>query len=194
MKNSSMRIVLLCFLLIFPLTTAFAGSGGSGIIVYGPSIAVPALGGPALVLLALLLGVVTLRLLKSRQAPGSHWLIVATGVTALVSGGSGFKLINDALAGVTPPSNLSMTLDAGGVLNVPAFQQCYDVFNNSNGTQYVERIQNLNGWVLGSCANAGVSTANAGSFVGTCSDNPPTRLLVNEFCTIYATSPDSNSG
>lgn len=91
--------------LLSTAVAAFGGSAGAaaqgGSMSYGP-LAVPALGGTALVVLAALLALFALRYAKLNQS-GSRMLTIALAVTALSSAGGGVHFINKAYAGGATP-------------------------------------------------------------------------------------------
>jgi hypothetical protein len=89
---------------VLPLTVVGAGSFSAGALAqtmsYGP-LAVPTLGGSALIVLAALLALFALRYAKQNQSRGGSLLTVALVVAALSSAGGGLQLISNAEAGMS---------------------------------------------------------------------------------------------
>jgi len=183
-KYFSSAILFVSLLSISSLATA--GLNGGGILIaYQPAVAasIPTLGGFGLVMLTLLLAVVAVRMIKNQQNSGTTWLLTAICVTALATGSSGIKLISDAYAMYNTEY---MTSDSGGTVTVGSLG-CTHVFNDTSVTQEIINIDSGE-YFVGSCANGG-SSANGGSYRGTCSDNPSTSLNVDDYCEIQVYPP-----
>jgi len=163
---------------------AAAGIPGA-IITYGPvsaaSASIPTISGSLLIALAVLLMLVAFRLLKDRPHAGSKLVIAVAAITALATGAGGIKLVADAHAGA--PSQFPMTNEDGGTLTLPPGGP-FQVFNNTNVTQEIKKIEN-------NCLNGGsnggqplVQTLNGGqTSKGTCQVS--TRLApATEYCEI----------
>ncbi|MGV6826628.1 MAG: midcut-by-XrtH protein [bacterium] len=165
------------------LTPAVSLAGNGGSILYRPlANAVPTTGGMALVVLAALLGLIGFRMMKQREQAGTNWLVAAIAVSAMVSAGSGVKLINDAYA---IPSVYPMTNEGGGVVDLPSSGGCWIVQNQTTVTQQIiDVIPDNPGVVLGACSNGGAPLANGGAYRGTCNDDPGTILGEAEICDI----------
>ncbi|MGV6826629.1 MAG: midcut-by-XrtH protein [bacterium] len=181
MIGSVQRFLGILVMLSVP-AVSFAGNGGS--ILYRPvANAVPTTGGMALIVLAALLGLIGFRMMKQREQAGTNWLVAAIAVSAMVSAGSGVKLISDAYAtyGVYP-----MTEAGGGQVVLPFVKgpECIIVQNQTTSPQEIYDIQPDGSHILGACANGGVVIANGGEYRGTCSDDPSTILGSGEICDI----------
>lgn len=71
-----------------------------GTLTHGPSAtSVPTLGGYALILLAVLLGLVAFRTMRTRQHNGASLVVALTAILAIASGVGGVNLVSEAWAG-----------------------------------------------------------------------------------------------
>ncbi|MCB1865579.1 MAG: midcut-by-XrtH protein [Chromatiales bacterium] len=174
---------------------ANGGNGGAALIIYEPtSFAVPASGGYVLVALAMLLAVVAFRLLKRPTGERSGFFVMALGVTALATGSGGVKLISDARASL----NLLLEFNSGGAYLVPPSDVpvCWTVENAAQVPHAITSIQAQSGYMIGSCVNGGAPVGpaingGAGTYRGTCDDNPSTKLRPGDFCDLLAV-PDGD--
>ncbi|MCB1865556.1 MAG: midcut-by-XrtH protein [Chromatiales bacterium] len=175
------------------LEVAAGGNGGAGMIYHEPfARQVPTASGIALVALALLLATLAFRLVRRPSGEGSRFLTLAIAATAIAAGGSGVKLISDAVA-APPPDMINA---AGGQVTVPADEMCYTVNNLTGAPQQITQMTANPPWQLTSCTNGGafVPAANGGIFVGTCQAAPGTILQPGQNCTIYALNLSANGG
>ena len=171
-------------------TEALAGvpNGGSvtvGTVTHAPSsVSVPMLGGAGLVVLSALLALVAVRFLKDRKRSGGQFMVLALAASVLATGGSGLKLINDAIA---IPASVLLSNSSGGAVDIP--DQGYSLVLNNTGT--TQRITNLSAEPEcffeppGNGGNGGINGGNGGDYRGTCSDSPPTVLGDQEYCEVF---------
>ncbi len=89
-------------------------------VVFAPASigGIPTLSGGMLLILSLLLAAVAFRIVKQHQS-GTSMLLGIIGVTALMSGAGGVKLLSDAQAGIipTPLVGGSVTVDPASFFN-----------------------------------------------------------------------------
>lgn len=125
LKEEIMKVIkniskIVAFVLLPLFVNSFTFATGATVVIAGPMAPIPTLSGTMLVILSLLLFVVALRVAKQKN--GSNFFISLIGVFALVSGGSGIKLVTDAHAG----------LGGGTILLDPGIQTSYRLINDVN--------------------------------------------------------------
>ncbi|SDU08853.1 midcut-by-XrtH protein [Halopseudomonas salegens] len=138
-------------------TSLHAGSvsGPIGSIDHSPFVAsIPTLGGWALIILALLMGVIAFHKVRGAIRPGMPMAAVMLAAGALLSAGSGFKLVGHVEAEI-PVIPVSLTAPSGGtvVLLAPLPQfgaemwiERFQVTNQSNVTQEITGIGSEEGF------------------------------------------------
>lgn len=152
-----------------------------GTLIYGPgSTSVPALGGSALMVLAILLAVIAFRVMRTQQHKGLNLVVALTALTALASGVGGINMMSDAWA---PPGNFVNMGTAGGG-SVKLVNGPNQVTNTTGVPQKVLEIQLDPGCSSGEF-NGGVAVPlNGGGSVGECDDNPSTTVPPASYCTL----------
>ncbi|MFT4518071.1 MAG: hypothetical protein ACI9JM_000448 [Halioglobus sp.] len=139
---------------------------------------VPMLGGVGLVVLAGLLGLVAVRFMKDSNRSGGQFLMLAIAASALASGGSGIKLINDAYA----DASVQLSDSSGGVVTIP-FPGFHEVFNNTGVPQQINDIDLNPGYSLQEIfIRSGNGGNRGGSLEGQCDDKPSTVLAPGGSC------------
>lgn len=150
------------------LMSANVQAGNLGTITYAPTAAVPGLQGVGLLLLAVLLGVVALRLMAKSS---NRWsALAALGVSATVAGLGGVQILQDVSA-ITVPIQLNNP--AGGTASVPTF---YQEYINSSGV-VLNIVSVTSPTCVGDSADLEAATRVA---LPHCFDLP--TLQVNESC------------
>lgn len=173
-------------------SNVFAGSS-VGSIVYGSGAsAVPALGGSALIVLAILLAVIAFRILRTQQHRGVNLVVALTAIAAVASGAGGVRLVSDANAVAVGVVN--MTSESGGTVQL--FPGPNEVTNVTSVPLTILEIQLVNGCVIADRLNGGnggagdavdIQANGGGTFVGYCDDNPSTTVPPGDFCGIVIT-------
>jgi hypothetical protein len=181
----------------FASAATLAGNGGAvlvGEVTHSPALAVPVLGGVGLLALAALLGLFGYRVLRRDHGAGTKWLLVACVTTALASGGSGIKLINDAYA----PPPMVQFLNAQGA-TIPFFEEDVNTNNggacsfNAGGSRFVTvvnrtvRTQFLTDVTIaddGPCKRIEGNGGNGGVPPDECVDTPPLEMSPDDSCEI----------
>lgn len=194
---------LLAGLLISSLTLAGDNGAQVGEVTHSPtleSIAVPALGGVGLLALTVLLGLFGYRVLKGEHGAGTKWLLAACVTTALASGGSGLKLINDAYAIVMVSfvdaqgdtieffeSDVNISFNGGCSVNA-GDKGFVTVANSTGETQFLTDVSIAR---PGPCERidyeeeqGGGNGGNGGAFLGECLDSPPLEMAPDDSCEI----------
>lgn len=185
------------------------GQGGGpeiGDLTHSPTlqaIGVPVLGGAGLLLLAILLGLFGFRVLRSDHGAGSKWLLAACLTTALASGTSGIKLMNDAYAiamvSFQNEDGETVTLFAGDVEFLNGGGECELVNGGENGgiggfvpvingtetTQFLTDVSIAGGPCQIRQIERVLPEANAGNggFLGFCEDLP-LEMMPEDSCNI----------
>ncbi|GAA0409042.1 hypothetical protein GCM10009133_16980 [Cocleimonas flava] len=119
LKTFFAKLITLSLLLIAVPSSVFAGDASLPVINFAlpaGATAVPSLSGTMLVILSLLLFVVALKISKQKNANTGKFFVTLIGVTAIVSGSGGIKMISEVNAGndavfINIPENITRTLD-----------------------------------------------------------------------------------
>ncbi|KAG1694709.1 hypothetical protein GQR58_006705 [Nymphon striatum] len=104
------NISLIALLSFLPVSSVFAAGGTITFAIPGPA-SIPTLSGTMLVILSLLLFVVALKVANQKHAKAGKFFIAVLGMTAIMSGTSGIKMISEVNAGgasITIPEGTSM--------------------------------------------------------------------------------------
>jgi len=195
MKLAKLKIAKTGSLLALGALSANVMAQSVGSITHIPySESIPALGGMGLLVLSALLGVVSLRFLKQRNASNTTFLLTATLLGAVAAAGSGVKLISDANA----ISGVSLSEGSGGVVSIP--EQGYNTVHNDTGRgQQISEIELIDECTLlepeEMVLNGGTKDKdNGGSFVGSCSDDPGTIMAAGDYCEVLVVCDEVNGG
>lgn len=95
LKHLKLRSGFFIVFLSFFVTPSTFATGAQGSLM---PVSVPALSGPMLMVLSLLLIAVAIKITKQKGGAASKYIITIVGFTALVVGGGGVKLVSDTYA------------------------------------------------------------------------------------------------
>ncbi len=134
LKNKGTISILMGLFLILISSSVFAGNGGNGLLTYAPlanntnPTDVPTLSGIMLIVMSLLLFVVGFRVAKQKNSKAGKFFMTMIGVTALVTGFSGAKMISEVHAGL---GGIFLSVAGGGSASIPP--DVISIFNNNSG-------------------------------------------------------------